>query len=319
MKSWEKGKSNYQKEIIGLYVNIMKNRYNPIISLIIAITLVFGCSFTSYAYANSEGAIGGYDKVSDNYGSFSFEDVLAIEMVDDLVIDKQHNKIIYHYTVGEEEGYAIEERKRGYVSLKVTEGGISNELIFSDNGDIYLDGNPVTTDSSKEDNAFAEIEVSDENESNSRGQHYNVANYVLSCPYSTHAYYTYLTRPVIIKNIAFGKAVINVTTSVVITLIVTAITAACNLELVGASLSIGSTLFTSIVQQMKASSPQAIATKFKIYRYQHSSSSAIVPSSVSGETRYVWKDIINYYVDFQNGSEIHLATETKYLVNKIKG
>lgn len=60
----------------------------------------------------------------------------------------------------------------------------------------------------------------------------------------------------------------------------------------------------------------AVASKAYIKRYQHRNGHR-VPAVVTGESRFVYKDVYTYYVDIGESNLVYLKKQNLYLVNRI--
>lgn len=290
---------------------MVKNTKNIIISTVLCIFLILQ---TTFVYANEQEIINN----ANIFGAFDFCEMLrdggvsAIEVRN--VGDK---KLQYSFTLpsGQEASAMEYKDARGNRYFEFVEGNLSNSLILKSNGKIILDGKEVKVEISLTP-CQSDRDINIGNAVELRGRHYNVAEYLEDCPYgSASDYSVYVSSETV--NIAFQRAVRSITVGAIASIICSIVAALPFVNVyVGAALSVGSGIFLGVADYMKESTPEAVASEAYIKRYQHKNGHH-VQSVVTGESRFVYKDVYKYYVDIGERDLVYLTKQDFYLVNRI--
>ncbi|MGN1334891.1 MAG: hypothetical protein ACI4U1_07220 [Anaerovoracaceae bacterium] len=290
---------------------MVKNIKNIIISTMLCIILMLQ---TTFVYANEQEIINN----ANAFGAFDFCEMLEDSGVSSIEIKTAAGKKLqYSFTLpsGQEASATEYKDAVGNRYFEFVEGNLSNSLILKSNGKIILDGKEVTVEISSA-SYQTDRDINIGNVVEPYGRHYNVSEYLEVCPYgSASDYSVYVSSKTV--NIAFQRAVRNITVGALASIICSIVAALPFVNVyVGAALSVGSGIFLGIADYMKERTPEAVASKAYIKRYQHRNGHR-VPAVVTGESRFVYKDVYTYYVDIGESNLVYLKKQNLYLVNRI--
>ena len=290
---------------------MVKNTKSIIISTVLCIFLILQ---TTFVYANEQQIINN----ANVFSAFDFCEMLRDGGVSEVEVKTiEGRKLQYRFTLPSGQGASAIECKdaRGNRYFEFAEGNLSNSLILKSNGKIILDGKEVKVEiSSTPYQLDGDINIG--NEFKLRGRHYNVSEYLEDFPYgSSSDYSVYVSSEIV--NIAFQRAVRSITVGAIASIICSIVAALPFVNVyVGAALSVGSGIFLGVADYMKESTPEAVASEAYIKRYQHNNGHR-VPAAVTGESRFVYKDVYKYYVDIGESEPVYLKKQDLYLVNRI--
>lgn len=284
-----------------------------IISLILCFVLVLQASF---AYASEQ-----KNNVNENvFKNFDVSKALMSSEMGTVKKEVINNGITsYSYMLENgESGIALERIDADgnrYYNFK--EGTLSNNLCLKSNGDIFLDGIEIEYNIQSSAVSFND-EIKLDNAISPQGRRYYKVSYSEACPYGSASEYSSYVKS-FSTNIAFQRMLKSIAVGVIASIIVAAITKIPGInEYLSATLSIGSGVFMGVADYMQKKSPEAVATRADIKRYQRASGRAI-PSVIVGETRFAYKDEFKYYVDIGESSLTYLTTKNLFQIIRIMG
>lgn len=281
-----------------------------IISIILSISLAL-CSIP--AYANSD-----YQSSSNYISSFDKKLISEIEFIsngeESLQIEGNCWEINYLLEDGKQ-GYAKKEYKGGSEIYFFKEGNIENTIIKSSNGTYYLDGKKVQMNRNSYDRITDHNETDLSNET--RGKHYNVTSYDDVAPSGTSAseYNTYVLYEEI--DVDFNNFVQSLTVGAIVTLLSGGLLAVAEAGyVVGILVSLGTGVLSSVALDLMSNHPLSRGSKIGLTRYQRNDGYRI-PSVITGEMRYAYKDLLNYYAQTNSGSYVMFDTDCRYRLTRI--
>ena len=253
------------------------------------------------------------------FANFDYGQMLKNEEVSNLTIEKSQYETKYVCTFnGKTQSEIIEEiGLDGSRVYNITEGSLSDIVVFQKNGEILLNGRKVTSQ------IFSEIPQVGidtlEGTIAPQGRHYNKTTYVSECPYGTESDYSDYVEH-LEYDVEFRELVKNLTIGAIVTIITGGLAYLAELgALAGTVLSIGTGSATTVANYLKSNSPLAIGSKIQLYRYQHAKYGHCIPRSEPGESRYVYKDRLYYYSKDSNNNYKYMWTDIQYLLTRIMG
>ena len=275
-------------------------------------------SVNASAFASTESVICHEIKIEN----FDFDEIVLKEFSNINRVINPDSSAVYSYDVTDEiraTSKVWKEDNNTYVHI--TEGDLQNLLMVTADGELWLDGKKVNISITRAGNKSADSivlndQVTNRNQVMNVGRHYNKTEYVVACPYGSPNDYTVFVDNFTV-DIEFWNAVKNIAVSALATIISTGMYAVAELGTdTATAISIAASVFTSVADYMKQSSPETVATSVTVVRNKHTRGYQI-PHSDIGEARFVYKDNLSYYVDIGSPQLHYLTTENKYLLTRI--